>query len=95
MSKYEREVKDGKKYRLPDQIKIAIMMNETKGALREHLQLNSDKYDNYQKVKELAINYYKAKEAFKSENQKKESAETGARPRPHGRRQGRQGSRQS
>ena len=33
ISKYERE-NSGKKHRLPDQLKIAIMMSETKGALR-------------------------------------------------------------
>ena len=49
---------------LPDGIKIAILLNKTKGALQQHLQLRAGQIANYIEIRALILDYYKTISAF-------------------------------
>ena len=49
---------------LPDGIKIAILLNKTKGALQQHLQLRAGQITNYIKIRAVILDYYKTISAF-------------------------------
>ena len=42
---------------LPDGIKIAILLNKTKGALQQHLQLRAGQITNYIEIRALILDY--------------------------------------
>ena len=60
VNRYERE----NTVNIPDSIKIAILLNETKGALQQHLQLTASNTRDYNTVREIIIEYYRATASF-------------------------------
>ena len=60
VNRYERD----NNTQLPDQIKIAILLNETKGPLQQHLQLNASTAPTYNDVRLVIMEYYRATTAF-------------------------------
>ena len=61
VNRYERD----NNTQLPDQIKIAILLNETKGPLQQHLQLSASTAPTYNDVRLVIMEYYRATTAFK------------------------------
>ena len=49
---------------LPDNIKIAVLLNETKGSLQQHLQLTASHVTDYQQIRTIVIEYYRAAASF-------------------------------
>ena len=49
---------------IPDNIKIAVLLNETKGALQQYLQLRAGTIQRYADVRELILEYHRASTAF-------------------------------
>ena len=49
---------------IPDNIKIAVLLNETKGALQQYLQLRAGTIQRYVDVRELILEYHRASTAF-------------------------------
>ena len=49
---------------LPDGIKIAMLLNKTKGALQQHLQLRAGQITNYIEIRAVILDYYKTISAF-------------------------------
>ena len=49
---------------LPDSIKIAVLLNETRGALQQHLQLTASHVTDYQRIRTIIIEYYRAAASF-------------------------------
>ena len=49
---------------LPDQVKIAILLNETKGPLQQHLQLNASNIPTYNDLRLTIMEYYRTTQAF-------------------------------
>ena len=49
---------------IPDSIKIAILHNETQGALQQHLQLTASITRDYNPVREIIIECYRATASF-------------------------------
>ena len=49
---------------LPDQVKIAVLMNETKGALQQHLHLNAGATPTYTAIRTTIMEYYRATTAL-------------------------------
>ena len=49
---------------LPDGVKIAILLNKTKGALQQHLQLRAGQITNYNEIRVVILDYYKTISAF-------------------------------
>ena len=45
---------------LPDTVKIAILLNETKGALQQHLQLRAGQLTTYAAMRSIVVEYYRA-----------------------------------
>ena len=45
---------------LPDTVKIAILLNETKGALQQHLQLRAGQVTTYAAMRSIVVEYYRA-----------------------------------
>ena len=45
---------------LPDTSKIAILLNETKGALQQHLQLRAGQVTTYAAMRSIVVEYYRA-----------------------------------
>ena len=45
---------------LPDTVKIAILLNETKGALQQHLQLRAGQVTTYSAMRSIVVEYYRA-----------------------------------
>ena len=60
LSRYERDNNTA----LPDQIKIAVLMNETSGPLQQHLHLNAGATPTYVEVRETIMEYYRATTAL-------------------------------
>ena len=60
LSRYERD----NNTTLPDQIKIAVLMNETSGPLQQHLHLNAGATPTYVEVRETIMEYYRATTAL-------------------------------
>ena len=49
---------------LPDGVRIAILLNKTKGALQRHLQLLAGQITNYNGIRAVILDYYKTISAF-------------------------------
>ena len=49
---------------LPDQVKIAVLMDETTGPLQQHLQLNAGQAPTYPMIREIITEYYRTTRAF-------------------------------
>ena len=49
---------------LPDQVKIAVLMNETTGPLQQHLHLNASATPTYAEVRTTIMEYYRTTTAF-------------------------------
>ena len=49
---------------LPDAVKIAILLNETKGPLQQHLQLQAGNITTYAQIRSMVIEYYRATASF-------------------------------
>ena len=49
---------------MADNIKIAVLLNETKGALQQHLQLTSANITTYQQLRTNILEYYQAQASF-------------------------------
>ena len=45
--------------RLPDQVKIAVLMNETRGPLQQHLHLNAGTAPTYAAIRATIMEYYR------------------------------------
>ena len=45
---------------LPDTVKIAILLNQTKGALQQHLQLRAGRVTTYAAMRSIVVEYYRA-----------------------------------
>ena len=50
--------------RLPDPVKIAVLMNETKGPLQQHLHLNAGASPTYAQIRATIMEYYRTTMAF-------------------------------
>ena len=50
--------------RLPDQVKIAVLMNETRGPLQQHLHLNAGTSPTYAEIRATIMEYYRTTMAF-------------------------------
>ena len=60
LNRYERD----NNTQLPDQVKIAILFNETKGPLQQHLQLNARSTPTYNGIRNTIMEYYRNTTAF-------------------------------
>ena len=60
LNKYERD----NNTQLPDQVKIAVLMNETNGPLQQHLQLMAGATPTYTDVRATIMEYYRTTTAF-------------------------------
>eukprot|EP00438_Fugacium_kawagutii_P036589 Skav223941 [mRNA] locus=scaffold1465:245275:255192:+ [translate_table: standard] len=60
VSRYERD----NNQQLPGAVKTAILLNETTGALQQHLQLQSGTNPTYAQVKQTIIEYYRTTTSF-------------------------------
>ena len=60
VNRYERE----STVTIPDSVKIAILHNETQGALQQHLQLTASSTRDYNPVREIIIECYRATASF-------------------------------
>ena len=49
---------------LPDNIKIAVLPDETREALQQHLQLTASQVTDYQRIRTIIIEYYRAAASF-------------------------------
>ncbi len=49
---------------LPDGVKRAILLDQTKGALQQHLQLNATTATTYNQIRTLILEYYRSTAAF-------------------------------
>ena len=49
---------------LPDAVKIAVLLNETKGPLQQHLQLQAGTITTYAQIRSIVIEYYRATATF-------------------------------
>jgi len=50
--------------RLPDPVKIAVLMNETKGPLQQHLHLNAGASQTYAQIRATTMEYYRTTMSF-------------------------------
>ena len=60
LAKYEQD----NRTLLPDAIKIAILLNETKGPLQQHLQLQAGNIKTYAQIRSLVVEYHRAASQF-------------------------------
>ena len=60
LNKYERD----NSTQLPDQVKIAVLMNETKGPLQQHLHLMAGATPTYMGIRATITEYYRTTTAF-------------------------------
>ena len=60
MTKFERD----NSMTLPDQVKIAVLLNETTGPLQQHLQLLAGTNQTYAAIRTTITEYYRATTAF-------------------------------
>ena len=70
LNKYERD--NGQA--LPESVKIAVILNETKGPLQQHLQLLAGQTPNYNQVRTTIMEYYRATTAFNKLKQQTSSS---------------------
>ena len=50
---------------LPSMVKTAVLMNKIEGPLQQHLQLNASHSTDFRQVREMVLNFSKAKTSFK------------------------------
>ena len=60
LARYERD----SNAQLPDQVEIAVLMNETTGPLQQHFQLNASATPTYAEVRTIIMEYYRTTTAF-------------------------------
>ena len=72
VNRYERD----NNTKLPDQVKIAILLNETKGPLQQHLQLNASTTTTYNDMRHAIMEYYRTTTAFTRMQQASSSVAT-------------------
>ena len=60
IAKYEKETR----HSIPDDVKIAVMMKETKGHLQEHLRLQAGNLRSFWDVKSTIMEYFRSKQVF-------------------------------
>ena len=60
VDRYERD----NNTELPNQVKIAVLMNETTGPLQQHLHLNAGQAPTYPMIREIITEYYRTTAAF-------------------------------
>ena len=60
LAKYEQD----NRTLLPDAIKIAILLNETKGPLQQQLQLQAGNITTYAQIRSLVVEYHRAASQF-------------------------------
>ena len=60
IARYERDSQAP----IPDNIKVAVLLNETKGALQQYLQLRAGTIQRYADVRELILEHHRARTAF-------------------------------
>ena len=60
IARYERD----NQAPIPDNIKIAMLLNETKGPLQQYLQLRAGAIQRYADIRELILEYHRASTAF-------------------------------
>ena len=60
LNRYERD----NNTQLPDQVKIAVLMNETKGVLQQHLHLMAGATPTYTDIRSTIMEYYRTTTAF-------------------------------
>ena len=70
LARYERD----NNAQLPDQVKIAVLMNETTGPLQQHLRLNASATPTYAEVRTTIMEYYRTTTAFSRLQQQSSSA---------------------
>ena len=70
LARYERD----NTTQLPDQVKIAVLMNETKGPLQQHLHLNAGASPTYADIRATIMEYYRTTTALTSLQQQPSSA---------------------
>ena len=70
LARYERD----NNAQLPDQVKIAVLMNETTGPLQQHLHLNASATPTYAEVRTTIMEYYRTTTAFSRLQQQSSSA---------------------
>ena len=70
LARYERD----NNAQLPDQVKIAVLMNETAGPLQQHLHLNASATPTYAEVRTTIMEYYRTTTAFSRLQQQSSSA---------------------
>ena len=70
LARYERD----NNAQLPDQVKIAVLMNETRGPLQQHLHLNASATPTYAEVRTTIMEYYRTTTAFTGLQQQSSSA---------------------
>jgi len=63
IQKYEKETKST----LSDDVKVAVLLSETRGPLQEHLRLNASTMSNYNDVKDIIVQYFRTKSNFKGQ----------------------------
>ena len=51
---------------LPSMVKTAVLMNKIEGPLQQHLQLNASHSTDFRQVREMVLNFSKAKTSFKN-----------------------------
>ena len=73
LARYERD----NNAQLPDQVKIAVLMNDTKGPLQQHLHLNASATPTYAEVRATIMEYYRTTTAFSRLQQQSSSAVSG------------------
>ena len=74
IARYERD----NQAPIPDNIKIAVLLNETKGALQQYLQLRAGTIQRYADVRELILEYHRASTAFSKMQAQQQAPNTSA-----------------
>ena len=74
IARYERD----NQAPIPDNIKIAVLLNETKGALQQYLQLRAGTIQRYADVRELILEYHRASTAFSKMQAQQQALNTSA-----------------
>ena len=74
IARYERD----NQAPIPDNTKIAVLLNETKGALQQYLQLRAGTIQRYADVRELILQYHRASTAFSKMQAQQQAPNTSA-----------------
>ena len=79
IARYERD----NQAPIPDNIKIAVLLNETKGALQQYPQLEAGTIQRYADVRELTLEYHRASIACSKMQALKQALNTSAGSTDH------------